>query len=440
MDCRQQTGIGWTARFPLDRDLRFLSIQWPLGRLVSVGMVRVDSLIGLAFSQVSPSLNIRSNASIHKGDHTASPGRRSACASGSRRCSSYRGKGTPHRQRTFLAAMNPLDWIAGRLAIARRTDGSGPKTYRRAWSQPRTRFLRERIFRNWNALDANAIVDTYSRQPGLLTIGTDPDEWCEGFEAASALWRVQFQELEAREIKQQVDVQELVAWREGTVGWIACQVRGGDRGKGSVPGENDGRLARGRAYWRVVQWHASLGMPNEESFGFEMTTDIDEILTMVQDELAPVGAFAGDGSVTIMFTDIEDSTALMESFGEQAWMELLDWHDGAVKQQTAVFGGSVVKGQGEVSCWPFRPPARRQPAPQRSNVSSAPAVAASVCPCAWGCTVAMQGQRVRTSSVALLLLQPGWRTRPPLARSWCRRRPSRASAAPSASTRHDHSP
>ena len=48
-----------------------------------------------------------------------------------------------------------------------------------------------------------------------------------------------------------------------------------------------------------------------------------------------------------MFTDIEGSTALMESLGEQAWMELLEWHDGIVRQQTAVFGGSVVKGQGD---------------------------------------------------------------------------------------------
>ena len=37
----------------------------------------------------------------------------------------------------------------------------------------------------------------------------------------------------------------------------------------------------------------------------------------------------------------------MESLGEQAWMELLAWHDGVIKQQTAIFGGSVVKGQGD---------------------------------------------------------------------------------------------
>ncbi len=101
------------------------------------------------------------------------------------------------------------------------------------------------------------------------------------------------------------------------------------------------------AYWRIVQQHDSIPIANEDSLGLEMTTAVDEILTMVQDEPPPVTALAGDGSVTIMFTDIEGSTVLMESLGEQAWLELLEWHDGVVKQQTAVFGGSVVKGQGD---------------------------------------------------------------------------------------------
>jgi class 3 adenylate cyclase len=205
----------------------------------------------------------------------------------------------------------------------------------------------ERMIRNLNALDANAMVDAFSREPGLLTIGGDPDEWYEGFEAASALWRVQFQELEPRGIEQQTDVQELVAWKEGTVGWIACRLRQAIEGRGPFLVRLTAVLHEEGAYWRIVQWHASLGMPNEETLGFELTTDVDEILTMVQDEPAPVGALAGDGSVTIMFTDIEGSTALMESLGEQAWLELLDWHDGVVRQQTAVFGGSVVKGQGD---------------------------------------------------------------------------------------------
>ena len=45
----------------------------------------------------------------------------------------------------------------------------------------------ERMFRNWDALDANGMVDAFSRHAGSLAIGTDPDEWWEGFEAISAM-------------------------------------------------------------------------------------------------------------------------------------------------------------------------------------------------------------------------------------------------------------
>ena len=48
-----------------------------------------------------------------------------------------------------------------------------------------------------------------------------------------------------------------------------------------------------------------------------------------------------------MFTDIEGSTALMEGLGEAKWLDLLEWHNGAVRQQAGLFGGTVVKGQGD---------------------------------------------------------------------------------------------
>ena len=70
-------------------------------------------------------------------------------------------------------------------------------------------------------------------------------------------------------------------------------------------------------------------------------------LDPVQDERPPVSALGADGSVTIMFTDIEGSTDLMESLGEKRWLELLDWDDRVVRQQTILFGGTVVKGQGD---------------------------------------------------------------------------------------------
>ena len=74
---------------------------------------------------------------------------------------------------------------------------------------------------------------------------------------------------------------------------------------------------------------------------------LDELLALVQDVAPPASGMSADGSVTIMFTDLEGSTILMESLGEERWLELLIWHDAIVKQKTAVFGGTVVKGQGD---------------------------------------------------------------------------------------------
>jgi adenylate cyclase len=206
--------------------------------------------------------------------------------------------------------------------------------------------LMERMFRNWDALDANGMVDAFSRHAGSLAIGTDPDEWWEGFEAISAMWRVQFQEIQSVG-KLRCDIEKIVAWKEGTVGWISGRVQIAIGEIAPVPARLTVVVHEEGAYWRVVQWHTSIPVLNEASQGLEMTTAVDEILIMVQDEPPPVAALAGDGAVTIVFTDIEGSAALMESLGEQAWMELLDWHDGVVKQQTTVFGGSVVKGQGD---------------------------------------------------------------------------------------------
>jgi class 3 adenylate cyclase len=100
------------------------------------------------------------------------------------------------------------------------------------------------------------------------------------------------------------------------------------------------------SFWRVVQWHSSIGVSNEQ-MGTNLTTSVDDILTAIHEEEIPVSATSSDGSVTIMFTDIEGSTSLMESLGEPQWLELLEWHDSVVNQQSRIFGGKIIKGQGD---------------------------------------------------------------------------------------------
>lgn len=214
-------------------------------------------------------------------------------------------------------------------------------------SAPELVSLMDRILRSFDMFDGNAVVDAFARQPGSLLIGSDQDEWWEGFEALSAMLRVQIQQLQSTGTKAHFEIEKIVAWKEGTVGWMACRVLSVIEGAAPIPWRMTLVVHEEGAYWRVVQWHASIPVPNEESLGMEIATDVDEILLMVQEDPTPLAALAGDGSVTIVFTDIEGSTALMESLGEQALIELLAWHDGVIKKQTAIFGGSVVKGQGD---------------------------------------------------------------------------------------------
>ena len=56
---------------------------------------------------------------------------------------------------------------------------------------------------------------------------------------------------------------------------------------------------------------------------------------------------ADDGTVTLMFSDIEGSTALNERLGDEAWLQLLKRHDEIVRRQVRSDRGQVVKTQGD---------------------------------------------------------------------------------------------
>jgi adenylate cyclase len=54
-----------------------------------------------------------------------------------------------------------------------------------------------------------------------------------------------------------------------------------------------------------------------------------------------------DGMVTILFSDIEDSTTLNHELGDRAWVQLLAKHDRIVQRAVERHGGHVVKTQGD---------------------------------------------------------------------------------------------
>jgi class 3 adenylate cyclase len=75
---------------------------------------------------------------------------------------------------------------------------------------------------------------------------------------------------------------------------------------------------------------------------------IDRVLSWVEDEQPDLaGATAPDGTVTILFTDIENSTALNERLGDRRWLEVLRAHNSTVRHCISEHGGYEVKSQGD---------------------------------------------------------------------------------------------
>ncbi|HLA19075.1 MAG TPA: adenylate/guanylate cyclase domain-containing protein, partial [Dehalococcoidia bacterium] len=80
----------------------------------------------------------------------------------------------------------------------------------------------------------------------------------------------------------------------------------------------------------------------------DIKTSIDAILESVHDEAPDLRPHAApDGTVTIMFSDIEGSTALAERLGDRRFIELLREHNAIVREQVKAHGGFEVKSQGD---------------------------------------------------------------------------------------------
>jgi class 3 adenylate cyclase len=73
-------------------------------------------------------------------------------------------------------------------------------------------------------------------------------------------------------------------------------------------------------------------------------------------DLRPLAA--PDGSVTIMFSDIEGSTSINERLGDRDWMELLRAHNTIVREELKAHGGNEVKTAGDGFMVAFSSPLR----------------------------------------------------------------------------------
>jgi adenylate cyclase len=195
--------------------------------------------------------------------------------------------------------------------------------------------------------DAATIMARFSEHAGVLVIGSDAEEWWHREDAA--VWERQFEESGGFPLRWN----EIEAWEEGTVGWagVNLTMEGPEK---IFPFRGTWVLHLEHGEWKIVQTHFSTCVPNVELLGRELTVSLEQLEQTIRDERPDLtGTLAADGTVTIVFTDIVDSTVLTARLGDHAWLDALRRHNEVIRDTASSHGGTVVETQGDGSMLAF---------------------------------------------------------------------------------------
>ena len=94
-----------------------------------------------------------------------------------------------------------------------------------------------------------------------------------------------------------------------------------------------------------------------QGFGGAVRTSIEELADWADVERPDLAKLAPDGKVVIMFSDIEESTALNERIGDRSFVKVIEAHDRQVRRLVRANDGHVVKSQGDGFMVAFADPA-----------------------------------------------------------------------------------
>lgn len=190
-----------------------------------------------------------------------------------------------------------------------------------------------------------------SRSDHIVSIGLASHHWWRGFEEAVGVWELHAEEIDVAFI----DVEHLEGFESGSVGWAA--------GEGAVVSTSGERfpqrftcvLELEAGTWRWVQWHSSRAIQSTDAWGFELTATLEGLVRSLDDKTdRELDRVSSSGTVTILFTDVEDSTSLSADMGDADWSEALKAHFATITQVVERCGGRVVKtiGDGAMAAFP----------------------------------------------------------------------------------------
>jgi adenylate cyclase len=131
----------------------------------------------------------------------------------------------------------------------------------------------------------------------------------------------------------------VLAWRR-TRHYVALLERSLPLGPPSGAVETVGRVARS-----VVQQAARL---REHGLSHVLSSSLEDLVRWAKADRERIARVADkDGTVTLFFSDIADSTALNEQLGDTEWVRVLAEHDRLVRREIERRAGVVVKTMGD---------------------------------------------------------------------------------------------
>ena len=198
-----------------------------------------------------------------------------------------------------------------------------------------------RVLEAWQLADVDALRNLHSQSPAFRSIGTDPDEW----------WGVEeFMPVAAAQVVELPDFRfewdDVEGFQLGGVGWGATRGRMVLEDGGVILMRFTAVMVIEGGVWRCVQTHVSIPAPNEVAIGVTLTKTLDDLLGALDPATLDV-LDEVEGTATLMFTDIEGSTALAETLGDSEWRRAIEAHDRTLQQLVGRHGGRVIKTLGD---------------------------------------------------------------------------------------------
>jgi class 3 adenylate cyclase len=194
-----------------------------------------------------------------------------------------------------------------------------------------------------NRRDFAAVANLFHRTEVGRYVGTDTHEWWQGTAYVDA-----YQQHQDEMPDFAIEVEECEAFEAGSVGWAAVRTLTTFEGLEPRALRFTFVFVLDSGIWRIVQTHGSFAVPNPEVMGVEMTRSLEDLLASVDTAVeAEIRSSVRQGTVTLVFTDIEGSTELAAQVGDETWAEAIAWHDATIRRLVETRGGTLVKTLGD---------------------------------------------------------------------------------------------